>query len=167
VFRRPHDGASASPTFTLRRRRTSEYLLFCPSFSGRTSIPSFPLSFRQLQIHSSLTPSPIAKQSVLEICPQDLALPIVRHPLFPGFYKAAVLQNPGVVAAIRKMMKRGQPFNNTVAASSTPISASLLFLTTKNIRQLEGWNSTHAELRELWTGSMLPTKTSTTIPPPS
>ena len=38
-----------------------------------------------------------------------MALPIARHPLFPGFYKAVVL-NPGVVAAIKEMMKRGQPY---------------------------------------------------------
>jgi len=51
---------------------------------------------------SPTTQSSIAKQSVPEIYPQVLALPIARRPLFPGFYKA-------VVAAIKEMMKRGQP----------------------------------------------------------
>lgn len=56
------------------------------------------------------TPSSIAKQSVPEIYPQVLALPIARRPLFPGFYKAVVVRNPAVVAAIKEMMKRGQPY---------------------------------------------------------
>lgn len=56
------------------------------------------------------TPSSIAKQSVPEIYPQVLALPIARRPLFPGFYKAVVVRNPAVVAAVKEMMKRGQPY---------------------------------------------------------
>lgn len=39
-----------------------------------------------------------------------LALPITRRPLFPGFYKAVVVRDPAVVAAIKEMMKRGQPY---------------------------------------------------------
>lgn len=64
-----------------------------------------------------LPPSPpgsnqtsISKQSVPEHYPQVLALPIARRPLFPGFYKAVVIRNPGVVAAVKEMMKRGQPY---------------------------------------------------------
>lgn len=45
-----------------------------------------------------------------EIYPQVLALPITRRPLFPGFYKAVVVRNPAVVAAIKEMMRRGQPY---------------------------------------------------------
>ncbi|TFK31166.1 ATP-dependent protease La domain-containing protein, partial [Crucibulum laeve] len=56
------------------------------------------------------TPGSIAKQSVPEVYPQVLALPIARRPLFPGFYKAVVIRNPAVVAAIKEMMKRGQPY---------------------------------------------------------
>ncbi|KAF8955978.1 Lon protease C-terminal proteolytic domain-containing protein [Flammula alnicola] len=56
------------------------------------------------------TPGSIARQSVPEIYPQVLALPIARRPLFPGFYKAVVIRNPAVVAAIKEMMKRGQPY---------------------------------------------------------
>jgi Lon-like ATP-dependent protease len=56
------------------------------------------------------TPGSIAKQSVPEIYPQVLALPIARRPLFPGFYKAVVVRNPSVVATIKEMMKRGQPY---------------------------------------------------------
>ncbi|KAJ7675221.1 ATP-dependent protease La [Mycena rosella] len=56
------------------------------------------------------TPGTIAKQSVPEVYPHVLALPIARRPLFPGFYKAVVVRNPEVVAAIKDMMKRGQPY---------------------------------------------------------
>jgi ATP-dependent Lon protease len=47
---------------------------------------------------------------VPDVYPQVLALPIARRPLFPGFYKAVVIRNPAVVAAIKEMMKRGQPY---------------------------------------------------------
>ncbi|KAJ7475649.1 ATP-dependent protease La [Mycena latifolia] len=56
------------------------------------------------------TQGTIAKQSVPEVYPHVLALPIARRPLFPGFYKAVVVRNPEVVAAIKDMMKRGQPY---------------------------------------------------------
>lgn len=52
----------------------------------------------------------IARQSVPDVYPQVLALPIARRPLFPGFYKAVVVRNPAVVAAIKDMMKHGQPY---------------------------------------------------------
>ncbi|KAH9003125.1 ATP-dependent protease La [Lactarius hatsudake] len=52
----------------------------------------------------------ISRQSVPENYPQVLALPIARRPLFPGFYKAVVIRNPQVVAAVKEMMKRGQPY---------------------------------------------------------
>lgn len=55
-------------------------------------------------------PGSIARQSVPEIYPQVLALPIARRPLFPGFYKAVVVRNPAVVSAIKDMMKHGQPY---------------------------------------------------------
>ena len=45
-----------------------------------------------------------------DVYPQVLALPIARRPLFPGFYKAVVIRNPSVVAAVKDMMKRGQPY---------------------------------------------------------
>lgn len=56
------------------------------------------------------SPGSIARQSVPEFYPQLLALPIARRPLFPGFYKAVVVRNPAVVAAIKDMMKHGQPY---------------------------------------------------------
>ncbi|KAJ6600871.1 Lon protease C-terminal proteolytic domain-containing protein [Mycena sp. CBHHK59/15] len=58
----------------------------------------------------SVNQGTIAKQSVPENYPHVLALPIARRPLFPGFYKAVVVRNPEVVAAIKDMMKRGQPY---------------------------------------------------------
>ncbi|UZJ52558.1 hypothetical protein CBS101457_001878 [Exobasidium rhododendri] len=52
----------------------------------------------------------VSKQSVPTNYPQVLALPITRRPLFPGFYKAVVVKNPAVCAAIRESLKRGQPY---------------------------------------------------------
>jgi ATP-dependent Lon protease len=54
--------------------------------------------------------SAISKLSVPEVYPQVLALPIARRPLFPGFYKAVVVRDPGVVAAMKDMLARGQPY---------------------------------------------------------
>jgi Lon-like ATP-dependent protease len=89
--------------------------IFFPAPALADAHPSLPFlyPFASFKFTSSSTPGSIAEQSVLEICPQDLALPIARHPLFPGFYKAVVLRNPGVVAAIKEMMKRGQPYLGT------------------------------------------------------
>jgi Lon-like ATP-dependent protease len=52
----------------------------------------------------------VSKQSVPLNYPQVLALPITRRPLFPGFYKAVVIKNPAVCAAIRESLRRGQPY---------------------------------------------------------
>ncbi|ORY88801.1 Lon protease C-terminal proteolytic domain-domain-containing protein [Leucosporidium creatinivorum] len=52
----------------------------------------------------------ISKRSVPEVYPQLLALPITRRPLFPGFYKAVVIRNPAVIAAINEARDRGQPY---------------------------------------------------------
>lgn len=88
-----------------------------PSKSSVSSLPSPPSSDSPVSPPPSsnappVPPNPgsIAKQSVPEIYPQVLALPIARRPLFPGFYKAVVVRNPAVVAAIKDMMKRGQPY---------------------------------------------------------
>ena len=45
-----------------------------------------------------------------DVYPQVLALPITRRPLFPGFYKAVVIKNQAVCAAIRESQRRGQPY---------------------------------------------------------
>ena len=55
-------------------------------------------------------PTTLTKPTIPENYPQVLALPIARRPLFPGFYKAVVIRNPAVVAAVKEMMKRGQPY---------------------------------------------------------
>ena len=52
----------------------------------------------------------ISRNTVPSVYPQVLALPITRRPLFPGFYKAVVIKNPHVCAAIKEAMKRGQPY---------------------------------------------------------
>jgi Lon-like ATP-dependent protease len=54
--------------------------------------------------------SAISKVSVPEVYPRLLALPIARRPLFPGFYKAVVVRDPAVVAAMKDMLARGQPY---------------------------------------------------------
>jgi Lon-like ATP-dependent protease len=51
------------------------------------------------------TPGLIAKQSVPEIYPQVLTLPIARRLPFTEFYKSLVNLNPGVVAAQKEVMK--------------------------------------------------------------
>ncbi|ORZ20678.1 ATP-dependent protease La [Absidia repens] len=50
------------------------------------------------------------KPSIPDVYPQVLAIPITRRPLFPGFYKAVVVKDPNVTAAIKKLMKSGQPY---------------------------------------------------------
>lgn len=52
----------------------------------------------------------MAKQSVPEIYPQVMAIPIAKRPLFPGFYKAITVRDSNVIAAIQEMLKRGQPY---------------------------------------------------------
>lgn len=87
-----------------------------PESTTSSSTPEGSSSAEGSSAGSSTPPPPpsapggIAKHSVPEIYPQVLALPIARRPLFPGFYKAVVVRNPAVVAAIKDMMKRGQPY---------------------------------------------------------
>ena len=52
----------------------------------------------------------LQKQTVPEIYPQVMAIPIAKRPLFPGFYKAVTIRDPNVSAAIQEMIKRGQPY---------------------------------------------------------
>ncbi|KAI9795130.1 MAG: ATP-dependent Lon protease pim1 [Peltula sp. TS41687] len=52
----------------------------------------------------------LQKPTVPEIYPQVMAIPIVRRPLFPGFYKAVTIRDPNVSAAIKETVKRGQPY---------------------------------------------------------
>lgn len=54
--------------------------------------------------------SQLQKPSVPEVYPQVLAVPIAKRPLFPGFYKAVVVKDPHVTAAIKELLKRGQPY---------------------------------------------------------
>ncbi|KAI9245732.1 ATP-dependent protease La [Helicostylum pulchrum] len=57
-----------------------------------------------------VTDNQLQKPIVPEVYPQVLALPIAGRPLFPGFYKAVVIKEPTVTAAIKELMKRGQPY---------------------------------------------------------
>ncbi|KAL3423606.1 Lon protease-like protein, mitochondrial [Phlyctema vagabunda] len=52
----------------------------------------------------------LQKPSVPEVYPQVMAIPLAKRPLFPGFYKAITVKDPNVVAAIKDMMNRGQPY---------------------------------------------------------
>jgi len=52
----------------------------------------------------------LQKPTVPDVYPQVMAIPIAKRPLFPGFYKAVTVRDPGVVAAIQDMIKRGQPY---------------------------------------------------------
>lgn len=55
-------------------------------------------------------PKAVTKLQVPEVYPEVLALPIVRRPLFPGFYKAVVVKDPQVIEAIKEAVKVGQPY---------------------------------------------------------
>ncbi|EMR10567.1 ATP-dependent protease La [Pneumocystis murina B123] len=52
----------------------------------------------------------LQKPVVPEVYPRMMALPILRRPLFPGFYKAIVIKNPSVIEAIKEMIRRSQPY---------------------------------------------------------
>jgi Lon-like ATP-dependent protease len=52
----------------------------------------------------------LVKSSVPDSYPQVLAIPLVRRPLFPGFYKAITIRDREVGEAILDMVKRGQPY---------------------------------------------------------
>jgi ATP-dependent Lon protease len=72
--------------------------------------PSPPSEPPQSPPPQSPSPTTLTRPTIPENYPQVLALPIARRPLFPGFYKAVVIRNPAVVAAVKEMMKRGQPY---------------------------------------------------------
>lgn len=52
----------------------------------------------------------IQKPSIPEVYPRVMAIPINKHPLFPGFFKAFTIRNPIVSLALQEMMRRGQPY---------------------------------------------------------
>jgi Lon-like ATP-dependent protease len=52
----------------------------------------------------------LVKSSIPEVYPQVMAIPLVRRPLFPGFYKAITIRDRAVGEAIADMVKRGQPY---------------------------------------------------------
>lgn len=52
----------------------------------------------------------IQKPSIPEVYPQVMAIPVVRHPFFPGLYRAVTFRNPNVSLALQEMMRRGQPY---------------------------------------------------------
>ncbi|KAJ3504341.1 hypothetical protein NLJ89_g7984 [Agrocybe chaxingu] len=105
------EGESESPDSPSESSSESSSSTSSSSAQGDPShSPSSPASTPPHSPPPPSNPGSIAKQSVPELYPQVLALPIARRPLFPGFYKAVVVRNPSVVAAIKEMMKRGQPY---------------------------------------------------------
>jgi Lon-like ATP-dependent protease len=52
----------------------------------------------------------LVKPSVPDVYPQVMAIPLVRRPLFPGFYKAITIRDRHVGQAIADLVKRGQPY---------------------------------------------------------
>jgi Lon-like ATP-dependent protease len=54
--------------------------------------------------------STLVKPSIPGVYPQVMAIPLVRRPLFPGFYKAITIRDREVGQAILDMVKRGQPY---------------------------------------------------------
>ncbi|KAJ7173427.1 ATP-dependent protease La [Mycena filopes] len=101
----PGDSAPASPASSSSSSESAP-----PASSGENSDDAPPPPKDPPPPPPTPPTGTIAKQSVPELYPHVLALPIARRPLFPGFYKAVVVRNPEVVAAIKDMMKRGQPY---------------------------------------------------------
>ncbi|EOA83690.1 uncharacterized protein SETTUDRAFT_42546 [Exserohilum turcica Et28A] len=52
----------------------------------------------------------LVKPSIPDVYPQVMAIPLVKRPLFPGFYKAITIRDRDVGQAIADMVKRGQPY---------------------------------------------------------
>lgn len=52
----------------------------------------------------------LVKPSVPDVYPKVMAIPLVRRPLFPGFYKAITIRDRHVGQAIADLVKRGQPY---------------------------------------------------------
>jgi len=52
----------------------------------------------------------LQKTTVPEVYPQVMGIPIQGRPLIPGFYKTITMRDENVIAAIKDMIKRGQPY---------------------------------------------------------
>ncbi|CAG8742599.1 31984_t:CDS:2 [Gigaspora margarita] len=76
--------------------------------SGDNTSPRSPFENIHRTLH--ILETTLQRPSIPEVYPQVLALPIARRPLFPGFYKAVVIKDPHVTAAVKELMKRGQPY---------------------------------------------------------
>ncbi|KAH3983341.1 Lon protease [Parastagonospora nodorum] len=53
--------------------------------------------------------SPVSP-AVPEVYPQLMAIPLLRRPLFPGFYKAITIRDRAVGEALLELVRRGQPY---------------------------------------------------------
>ncbi|KAI8938357.1 ATP-dependent Lon protease pim1 [Plenodomus lindquistii] len=52
----------------------------------------------------------LAKPTIPDVYPQVMAIPLVKRPLFPGFYKAITIRDREVGQALADLVKRGQPY---------------------------------------------------------
>lgn len=98
--RNPSSGASSSSAFSSSGSSAS-------GGSGESTPPS---SDNGSSNSNSSSGTSVSRRSVPEDYPQVLALPITRRPLFPGFYKAVVINDKEVIKAIKESIKRGQPY---------------------------------------------------------
>ncbi|KAF5341663.1 hypothetical protein D9611_002140 [Ephemerocybe angulata] len=106
------EGESEDPVKETETPKSSEEASSASESSPSEGAPAPPSSSSTPPASGSNTGSnSVIKPTIPSSYPYPLlALPIARRPLFPGFYKAVVIRNPAVVAAIKEMMKRGQPY---------------------------------------------------------
>ncbi|KAG9248460.1 lon protease-like protein [Calycina marina] len=60
---------------------------------------------KQVSVDKSLQ-----KTTVPDVYPQVMGIPIQGRPLIPGFYKTITIRDENVIAAIKELIKRGQPY---------------------------------------------------------
>ncbi|KAI8980933.1 Lon protease C-terminal proteolytic domain-containing protein [Pilobolus umbonatus] len=94
------------PLCTLRKTASTSMLNYQqPRYIHSTSFVR-----RERDPTDNETKNLLQKPVVPEDYPQVLALPIANRPLFPGFYKAVVIKDATVTAAIKELLKKGQPY---------------------------------------------------------
>jgi Lon-like ATP-dependent protease len=108
----PDEPSSSSSSSSSSASGSSASSSTPPSSAPPASSPSSPPSPPSSSSSSapSPTPSSLSRHIVPSSYPTLLALPIARRPLFPGFYKAVVIRHPGVVAALKDSLAKGQPY---------------------------------------------------------
>jgi len=103
-------GAMRDPSSTSSSSSSSSSFSSAGSSAGGDSTPPSSDGGSGSSSSGSSTGTSISRRSVPDNYPQVLALPITRRPLFPGFYKAVVINDKEVIKAIKESLKRGQPY---------------------------------------------------------